>query len=166
MFGADAIDHDLDGAVKQLDDEDQEHRGDQEHPLDTRLPQIEPERNDDDREQHFLAEGFFFAKRAGETAEAVPEGAQQSLDAARLGLARIRAVRRRGDERLRADARAHAAGFQARSSCLAARTSSSRRTGSVCGASRTLSGSFSASWPMATRASTKASSSSRASVSV
>src|SRR5439155_7940037 len=104
---------------------------------------------DDQGERKFLTEGRFFAECAPQAAHAGAQGAHQPGRA--TGLVSI-------DD--------YAVGFHLKSSCLAARTSSSRRTGMVCGALVTRSGSCWASCRMCAIAATNASSTSLLSVSV
>src|SRR6201988_4169857 len=146
---ADAVDRRLDGAVEQFHDEYQEHGRDQQCSLHAAMTEPEAQGYDERGQGEFLAKGRLFAKGAGEAVRARSERTHQAQDPARLVAAYGCAV-----------------GFHARSSCRAARTSSRRRTGMVCGALVTRPGSCSASFCMSAMAVTKASSVSLPSVSV
>src|SRR6266702_3065592 len=132
---ANAIHGRLDCAIDELDHEGEQHRGDEQGPLDAAVPQPQGQGYDDQGERKFLTEGRFFPESTPQAANAGTQGAHQPGGAA--GLVPIND---------------YAVGFHLKSSCLAARTSSSRRTGMVCGALVTRSGSCSASswiWVMA-----------------
>src|SRR5580698_2134344 len=146
---SDAIDRGLDGAVEQFHDEDDEYGRHQQHPLDGAVAEPQPQRYDDDGEGKFLTERGFLAIRPLEALPAGGEGPQYACQAPGFVAVCGGSV-----------------GFHVRSSCLAARTSSRRRTGMVCGALVTRSGSCSASVWICAMAATKASSVSFPSVSV
>ena len=105
-----------------------QHRGDEQRPLDPAVPEPQAQGNDDRGQGEFLAKGRLLAEGAGEALHASREGAQDAGEPA--GFVSVYGS---------------AVGFHVRSSCFAARTSSRRRTGMVCGALVTRSGSCSAS---------------------
>src|SRR5262249_16503495 len=146
---ANAVHGRLDGAVQQFHDQDQEHRAHEQHALDGPVADPQPQRYDDDREGKFLPEGGLLPIRAHEPFPARGESPENAGQPAGLVTVCGGAV-----------------GFHVRSSCRAARTSSRRRTGMVCGALVTRPGSCSASFWICDMAVTKASSTSRLSVSV
>src|SRR5215470_17445259 len=113
------------------------------------MPQPQSQGYDDQGKGKFLTEGRFFTESATQPADAGAQGAHQTGGA--TGLVTIND---------------YAVGFHLKSSCFAARTSSSRRTGIVCGALVTRSGSCWASCRICAMAATKASRTSLLSVSV
>src|SRR6185312_6830297 len=145
----DAVDGCLDCAVDELYHQYEQHRTDEERALDPSVPEPKANGYDERRKSEFLPKGGFFAKSSNEPAPACPEGTQQTRRASRFVTIYDCAV-----------------GFHVRSSCLAARTSSRRRTGMVCGAPVTCSGSCMASLRICSMAATKASRVWRLSVSV
>src|SRR5580698_1928375 len=146
---SDAIDGGLDGAVQQFHDEDDEYRRHQQRPFNGAMAQPQSQRYDDDGEGKFLTERGFLAIGPLQAVPAGGEGPQYACQAPGFVAVCGGSV-----------------GFHVRSSCLAARTSSRRRTGMVCGALVTRAGSCSASFWICDMAVTKASSIWRLSVSV
>src|SRR5688572_15676682 len=136
---ADAVDGRLYRAVDELDREHDEHRADEQRALDSAPAQPEAEGHDDQCEQALLAERLLLAPGGRNSAPGTAERARQAHGP-------------RGP--LVGTERHAAAGFQATSSWRAARTSSSRRTGSVCGADLTAAASVSASRRIAASAAT------------
>src|SRR5579862_7239740 len=149
VLKGDAVHGRFDGAVQQLHDKHQQHRRDQQRTLDPAVPEPQPQGYDDERQAEFLAESRLLAKRARQPVQAGDDRPQYAGDAAGFVTVYDCAV-----------------GFHVRSSWRAARTSSSRRTGMVCGALVTRWGSCSASFWICNIAATKASSRSLLSVSV
>src|SRR3984885_922598 len=126
---ADAVDGRLDGAVEQFHDQDQQHRSHQQRALHPAVSEPQPKRYDDHRQCEFLAKRRLLAERPDQAVHARSHGPQYAGQPA--GLVTVYGC---------------AVGFHVRSSCLAARTSSRRRTGMVCGALVTRPGSCSASF--------------------
>src|SRR6185437_8985621 len=145
----DAVNGCLDRAVDELYYQDEQHGTREERALNPSVPEPEAQRYDERRKSEFLAKRGFLAKSSAEPAPACSEGAHQTGRAP--GFVTIYDC---------------AVGFQVRSSCLAARTSSRRRTGMVCGAPVTCSGSCTLSLRMCSMAVTKPSRVCRLSVSV
>src|SRR5579863_1994233 len=126
---SDTIHRRLDCAVDELDHESEQHRRDEQRPFHSVVAQPQCHRYDDEGDCKFLTKRSFLAESAP---QAAPAGDERSQDSG--GSAWFVAI----DD--------YAFGFHLRSSCLAARTSSRRRTGMVCGALVTRSGSSSASF--------------------
>src|ERR1700743_3463319 len=107
----------LDRAIEQLYYENEQDRADEQCALDAAMPQPQAQGYDAHGQRKFLAEGGFFPESPAQAAHAGPHGADQPGGA--TGLVSIND---------------YTVGFHRSSSCFAARTSSSRRTGMVCGA--------------------------------
>src|SRR6185312_837463 len=146
---ADPVDRGLDRTVDELDDENEQHRSGQQSPFDSVTSEQQAQRYDEHGAGEFLPEGGLVPESPGKPTPAGAQGPDDPGDAP--GLVTIYEC---------------AVGFHVRSSCLAARTSSRRRTGMVCGALVTRSGSWLASAWICAIASAKASSVSLLSVSV
>src|SRR5262245_42643828 len=114
---ADAVHRRLDRTIDQLNDQNEQYWAYEHGTLNTAMPQPQSQGYDDHGERKFLTEGGFFPESTPQATDARPQGANQTGRAP--GLVTV-------DD--------YAVGFHLRSSCFAARTSSSRRTGMVCGA--------------------------------
>src|SRR5580698_3277796 len=147
---SDAVHGRLDGAIDELHDEDQQDRADQQGTLHSAVSEPQAQWYDEHRQGEFLPERGLVAESAYEALDTGTQGPDDPGDAP--GFVTIYC--------------GCAVGFHVRSNCLAARTSSRRRTGMVCGALVTRSGSCSASVWICAMAATKASSVSFPSVSV
>src|ERR1700733_6816883 len=146
---ADPIDGRLDGAVDELDDENEQHGSDEECAFHTTASEPQTHRYDEHGKAEFLAKCRLVAEGSRKAPRARTKGKPETHKAA--GLVAIYTP---------------SFGFHVRSSCFAARTSSRRRTGRLWGAPFTDSGSSRASRSMWIMASANASSTSRLSVSV
>src|SRR4051794_21068025 len=71
---ADPVDRRFDGAVDQLHHEGEQHRRDEQRPLDSRMAEPHGQGYDDYRESKFLAEGRFLAERAPQSPDARAQG--------------------------------------------------------------------------------------------
>jgi len=118
MLEADTIDRCLDAAVEQFDDQNDENGADQQCPLDPVLPKPQTEREQHDTERELLPECRLPANRADKTLPGVAERVEEPDESGRFVSIGFHQA-------------AESTGFQVSSSCLAARTSSRRRTGMV-----------------------------------
>jgi len=114
----DTIDRRLDAAVEQLDDQNDENGADEQRPLDPVFAQPQPERKQHRTQCEFLPECRLLAKRTDITLPGVAERVDEADESGRFGPVGFHQA-------------AEFTGFQVSSSCLAARTSSRRRTGIV-----------------------------------
>src|SRR6202035_1649380 len=148
-FEPDATHRPLYRAIEKPHEQEKQHGPGKHRALAPAGSEPQPQGYDERREREFLAKRRLLAERAGQSAQARAQGAQHPGQSARLVTVYDGAV-----------------GFHVRSSCRAARTSSRRRTGMVCGALVTRPGSCSASFWICDMADTNASRTSLLSVSV